>query len=145
MPAQSPYTFDITVAVQRRPHMRDENLEYLFHLGTSVLRQIFDEERVDPNVTQVKLFFPERWLNIVEERSLYDRLQKYCPNLKTLEIMTQSVYIIQCTRSECVFIVKSQDEVAREKNEGGLTQEAVSGQLWYNNVHGYDFSKLQVF
>jgi hypothetical protein len=138
------YPFTIKLLVQRRPHMRDDNLEMVMHMGTRVLRQIFDEMRVDPKLENVVMYFPERWMNIIEERSLWDRLAKYCPNLKSVEIMTQSVYIIQCTRAENVLIVCSEDEVARIAAEGGLTQESSEGRLWYKNVHGFDFSKLTV-
>lgn len=72
--------FTIKVYVQRRPHMRDENLEYLFQIGRSVLEQIFDKEVVDESVTRLTLYYPERYMNIIEERSLYDRLAVYCPN-----------------------------------------------------------------
>ena len=80
------YPFSIKVFVQKRPHMRDPNLEYLFMFGFSVLSQIFDEERVDPAITKLTLYFPERHMNIVEERSLYDRLKHFCPNLRELLI-----------------------------------------------------------
>lgn len=133
------YPFEIKLLVQRRPHMRDGNLEYLFMIGTGVLRQIFDEERVDPTVKELTLFFPERYMNIVEERSLYNRLEHFCPNLKKLNITTQSVYLMQMTPNGCVFIVQSKDE-----QDNGITQEGTTGRLWCNNVHGYDFSRLQV-
>lgn len=133
------YPFSIKVLIQRRPHMRDDNLEYVFTMGTGVLRQIFDEERVDPTVKKVCFYFPERYMNIVEERSLYDRLQHFCPNLESVEIMTQSVYIIQCTPSKSCHIVASKDE-----QENGLTNESTTGRLWRENVHGFDFSKLTV-
>lgn len=134
------YKFQIMVYVQRRPHMRDGNLEYLFMLGTGVLRQIFDEERIDESVKVLTLYFPERYMNIVEERSLYDRLMHFCPNLEKLNIMTQSVYIIQCTPASSIRILQSNDE-----QENGVTQESITGRLWRENCHGYDFSKLQVF
>ena len=75
------YPFKIKLIVTPRPHMRDDNLEYLFCMGTSVLRQVFDQEVVDPTVKKVVLYYPERYMNIVEERSLYSRFVKYCPNL----------------------------------------------------------------
>ena len=134
------YPFEIMVYVQRRPHMRDHNLEYLCQFGTGVLRQIFDEERIDNNVKELQLFFPERYMNIVEERSLYDRLMHFCPNLQKLTITTQSVYIMQCTPAESIRILASKDE-----QENGVPQEATTGRLWRDNCHGYDFSKLQVF
>ena len=136
--------FDLQVYVQRRPHMRDENLEYALYLGKSILRQIFDEERVDSSVTEAVFFFPERWMNIVEERSLYERLELFCPNLKTVTITTQSVYIIQSTPSDKVFILSSEDEQERIKTEGKLTQESSRGRLWYKNSSTLDFTVLQV-
>lgn len=138
------FPFELTVYVQRRPHMRDDNLEYQLHMGQGVLRQIFDEERVDPSITNVEFFYPERWMNIVEERSLYGRLKRFCPNLKSVNIVTQSVYIVQCTPSGMVRIAQSEDEQERAAAEGKLTQESETGRLWYSNVFVRDFSKLQV-
>lgn len=138
------YPFSIEVFVQRRPHMRDENLEMMLYVGMGVLKQLYDEERVDEEVTTLTLYYPERWMNIVEERSLYDRLAKYCPNLKSLQIVTQSVYIIQCTSGRSVKIIASEDEQQRTAVDG-LTQESVTGRLWYKNAMVRDFSKLQVF
>ncbi|WP_206165750.1 hypothetical protein, partial [Citrobacter braakii] len=66
-------------------------------MGMDFLRTLFDKMEVRPDITSVKLSFPERWLNIVEQRSIYDRAVKYCPNLKELIIKTHSVYITQCT------------------------------------------------
>ena len=134
------YPFTIKVFVQKRPHMRDDNLEYLFCIGTSVLRQIFDKEVIDLTVTKLTLYFPERYMNIVEERSLYNRLAHFCPNLKTLEIMTQSVYILQCTPSKNILMLESPDE-----QEYGTPKESTTGRLWRDNCHGYDFSKIQTF
>lgn len=125
--------------------MRDDNLEYQLHIGQRVLKQIFDEERIDPDVTEVEFFYPERWMNIVEERSLYQRLEHFCPNLKKVNIVTQSVYIIQCTPSANVKIVSSWDEQQQiEKSNRKLTQESTHGRLWYENVFVRDFSELQV-
>ena len=131
--------FTTTVYVQRRPHMRDDNLEYLFQLGRSVLDQIFDKEVIDVSITHLTLYFPERHMNIIEERSLYDRLAHFCPNLESLVITTQSVYIIQTTKAENVQIIASEEEV-----NGELPQESATGRLWFPNCHGYDFGKLQV-
>ena len=138
------FPFQVTVYIQRRPHMRDENLEYQLHIGQHILRQIFDEERIDHSVTDVTFYYPERWMNIVEERILFQRLQHYCPNLKTVDIVTQSVYIIQCTPSGCAKLLMSADEQKSLEN-GNLTQSSVAGRMWYENAMVADFSKLQVF
>lgn len=123
----SNFPFELKVLIYRRPHMRDEGLEYELYSGLNVLRQLFDEERVDENLTEVSFSFPERWLNIVEERSLFQRLAHFCPNLKKVTIKTQSVYIIQCTPRDCCLIVKSEEEQACQK----LPQEATTGRLWF--------------
>ena len=59
--------------------MRDDNLEMERFIGTDVLRSIFDEEKERPDVNSLFLSFPERWMNIVEERSLYGRLERFLP------------------------------------------------------------------
>ena len=139
------FPFEITVYVQQRPHMRDENLEYEMYFGKSILQQVFDEERVDTSVVSATFIYPERWMNIVEERSLYERLAKYCPNLKTVTIVTQSVYILQCTAGKSIKIVSSKDQQERVAAEGGLTQESDTGRLWYKNAMVSDFSTIQTF
>lgn len=114
---------NLKVLIYQRPHLRDEGLEYELMMGTEVLRRLFDvETNVElPNVTELYLPFPERWLNIVEERSLFQRLARWCPNLKKVTIKTQSVYIIQSTPNGHAFIVTV---------EMPLPKESVSGILW---------------
>lgn len=133
------YPFEIKVYVQKRPWLRDPNLEYLYMLGFGVLQDIFDREVINTTET-LTLYFPERHLNLVEERSLYDRLKTYCPKLKKLEIMTSSVLILQCTSHKNILILESPDEI-----ENGSPIESATGRLWRDNCHGYDFTKLQVF
>lgn len=135
------YRYNIEVLIHRRPNLLDCNLEFLLHRGQNVLRQIFLDEIVDETVLNQDFWFPERWLNIVQERSLYDRLQKYCPNLKSITIHTQSVYIIQCTPAGSCKIVTSKEE----RDFGSLPQESVSGVQSFNVPSVPDFSKLQVF
>lgn len=133
--------FDLIVYVTRRPHMRDEGLEYELYMGRGVLSQIFDREEVNEAIEHVYFSYPERWLNIVEERSLYQRLDRYCPNLKSVKIKTQSVYIIQSTPNGCVRIVSGPEE----SKAPSLTQAADSGRLWFPNVVNIiDPSKINV-
>ena len=109
---------DLKVYVYRRPHLRDHNLEFEFHIGMNVLQGLFDEMRMMPEITEVSLSFPENWLNIIEQRALFQRLGHYCPNLKKVQIKTHSVYIIQCVPNTSCFVVSSDYE-----NEHGLSQE----------------------
>jgi hypothetical protein len=100
---------------------------------------------IDTKTTSVFLSFPERWCNIIEERSIYDRLAKFYPNLKTLNIKTQSVYIIQQTPAGCVGIVSSDAEREYVETVGNLPQESDSGRLCFPVVNTVvDANKLNV-
>ena len=114
--------YDLKVFVTRRPHMRDNTLEFMLHRGKRVLEQLFDHEVVDESVERIELIHPERWLNIVEERSLFDRIERYFPNIKQVRILTQSVYIIQCTPGKNIYIIQEDSE---------LPQESVTGKLYF--------------
>jgi hypothetical protein len=108
----------------------------------NLLRVLFGNAPIyddDDTGSKVVLYFPERYMNIVEERCLFDRLAHFCPNLESVEIMTQSVYIIQCAPKGGCLILQSRDE-----QENGITESSTTGRLWRNNAHGYDFSKLTV-
>lgn len=127
--------FKLEVFVSRRPHMRDDNLEMMLYIGRNILENLFDKEEVDEHTKQVQMWFPERWCNIVEERSLLLRLERLYPNLELVQIMTQSVYLIQCTPAASCFICKDVDP---------LPSESLYGKLWLRNHNVPDFSKLQV-
>lgn len=92
------------VYIYTRPNLRDSNLEYEFFLERSVIEDCFDNMVMRDDVKSLHLTFPENYLNIIEQRKLYDRLQFYCPNLQDLTIKTHSVYIIQNTPADCCFI-----------------------------------------
>lgn len=123
------HPFELEVLVYQRPHMRDEALEYEFYMGRPHLDNLFDKEIVDTQTTHLFFSFPERWLNIVEERSLYPRIAALYPNLKKLTIKTQSVYILQCTAAKHIKIVRYEGDESLP-----LPQEAVTGRLWLRNV-----------
>lgn len=110
---------DLKVYVYRRPHMRDESLEYELHMGANVLRSIFDKMEMLPDVKEVFLSFPENWLNIIEQRVLFQRLGHYCPNLEKVTIKTQSVYIIQCTPNGSCLIVNGDNDGCQETDRNG--------------------------
>lgn len=121
------YPFEIEVFIQRRPDMMDESLEYEMFMGMNQLKSMFKTEQIDASCTTLFLSFPERWLNVIQQRCLFDRCKKFLPNLKKLTIKTHSVYIIQCTRAENVLIVSGKDEQEYVKLNGILPQECDSG------------------
>jgi hypothetical protein len=88
-------------------------------LGGRVLECLFDrmEEFDDESVV---MSFPERWLNILEQRVLFERLERYGANLKTVVIKTHSVYIIQCAPNTCCRILPSEEPLAQGHENGRL-------------------------
>lgn len=111
--------FELQVLLYSRAHLRDDNLNMEMYVGLRVLEGLFDRMEEQPDVTDLFLSFPERFLNILEQRALYRRLERYCPNLKSVQIKTHSVYIIQCTANTCCGIVDSAVGID-EKDEGKL-------------------------
>src|SRR5574343_112858 len=100
----------LKVYVYQHPNLRND--EYALYIGQRFLKQLFDEPDVDLSDTKtIELQFPERWCNILEQRALYDAILYRCPNIQQIVIHTHSVYIIQCTRKENVFIMYNKNEV----------------------------------
>lgn len=127
------YPFEVVVYVYRRPHMRDESLEYELDMGRNHLDNIFDKEIMDEKTTELFFSFPERWMNIVEERTLFDRIKRLYPNMKKVTIKTQSVYIIQSTPAGSVLIVSGEEERKYVEAHGKLPQEQKTGKMWFPN------------
>lgn len=131
------FPFEIDCLVYRRPHLRDDNLEMEMYMGKGVLESIYDKLEQRPDVKTLFLSFPERWLNIIEERQLYERLQYYCPNLQKVTIKTHSVYIVQCTTGKDIGLI---DEIPQNEN-----QTDVTCRQWVSNRGNLiDMSKLNV-
>lgn len=128
------YPFDVVVYIYRRPHMRDASLEFELEMGRTHLDNIFDREIVDEKTTELFFSFPERWMNIVEERTLFERIKRLYPNMQKVMIKTQSVYIIQSTPAGRCFIVSGKEEREYEAEHGKLTQEQTTGRMWFPNT-----------
>lgn len=118
--------YELTVRVHRRANLLSPDVEMTQYIGYNILQTLFVREQVDPSIKRVHLFFPERWLNITQERSIFMRLEQFCPNLEKVEIDTGSVYIIQCVSNKNMQIIVSQEE--RDYVDlYGLPQESASG------------------
>ena len=84
---------ELKVIVYRRPNMFkvQENLYNLMGLGE--LKNLFTIEGYKTNQDEVTWFYPERFLNILEQRLLAERAEK--AGFKRVTIVTHSVYILQ--------------------------------------------------
>lgn len=115
----------VCLAVYTRPNLRSYASEIEMYMGLNVLKDLFDHETPKNNdTTELFLSFPERWLNIIEQRSLFTRIGLYCKNIETLFIKTNSVYVIQCCRKEYIRILTP------EGFSGILPMESETGKLY---------------
>ena len=114
------------VMVYSRPNMRND--EMTFYIGFSVYTNIFDKRIISQDSGNVSLVYPERFLNIVEQRMLCSLFWYYNPNVTKVQVLTHSVYIIQCTRKECIKMAhfKYQDEMDMTENDNYL-EDFVNG------------------
>jgi hypothetical protein len=123
--------FKLEVLIYRRPNLRDSTVEMEMYMGRNILDNLFDTMIVDTSVTSCYFSFPETWLNVVEQRSLLSRIEKYYPNIEQVKIKTHSVYIIQMTYAGESFIVGSHLEMCEplpaESDEGHLYTQMVGG------------------
>jgi hypothetical protein len=92
----------LTVHTYTRPNLRDD--EMYVYVGQVFLMDLFDSDKDITDTKQIQLIYPERWLNVIEQRILFDAILNRCPNVEKLHIITHSVYIMQCTPNGCLFI-----------------------------------------
>jgi hypothetical protein len=122
--AEMPNLKSCMLEVHQRPNLREEDFQT--YMGKQTLQELFDPEipKINTKLTELYLHYPERWLNIVEQRSLFARIGKYLPKLEQLYIVTHSVYFVQCMRSDYIRIVTPVGF------NGVLPQENVNGKLY---------------
>ena len=96
--------YEFEVKVFTRPNLRGSMDEMFMYRGKRYLEMMFDAGVIDPTVTSIDFQYPERWANILEQRAMVDRIPVAFPNIKDVEIVTHSVYIIQCTQASHIRI-----------------------------------------
>ena len=109
----------LKVYTKTRPNLRDGEL--FIYVGQLFLSRLFDNQDYDLTDTkEVTLMYPERWLNLLEQRMLFYFVMDRCPNLTSLIIHTHSVYIIQCTPNGCLWITDDSSKYPERKYERGV-------------------------
>jgi len=109
----------IKVTVFRRPNMLKVNENLYNMLGFGELKNLFTIEGYRAEGKTLTLLYPERFLNIIEERALLSRCEK--AGYSSVDITTSSVYIIQCCTRDDVGIV--QDESIPEGSQFKLSND----------------------
>ena len=106
---------EVNVYVYRRPNLRCPTWEMMLEVGSLYLREMFDNHKVLSDLKEACFVFPERHLNIVEQRLLMSHAIPLClPNTKKIDIYTHSVYIIQCTDKENVKIIEEGVDLTKQ-------------------------------
>ena len=104
---------NVTIYVYRRPNMFNVN-ESMFHmLGYEELKLLFTQPGVKVDYRKLRLYYPERFLNILEQRALLRRLEH--AGYEDVVITTGNEHILTTCRSEYIRIV--QDQVIEETRE----------------------------
>ena len=114
---------EIKVLVFRRPNMFNVMNNLYHRIGTGELESIMNTPGYISDHETLVLFYPERFLNIIEQRALMHKAEK--AGIKKLEITTSSVYIIQCVDSKNIGII--QDELISEDNQDIKLSNDASG------------------
>lgn len=84
---------EINVVVFNRPNMFNVHDSFFNMLGYNDLKELFTNSNFKSGANELTLYYPERFLNILEQRVLVSRLTSQ--NYTTVTIVTHSVYIVQ--------------------------------------------------
>ncbi len=103
---------DIKVIVFRRPNMFKVNENMFNMVGVGELEKLFTIENYECQPQELALYYPERFLNIVEKRALIERIIN-AKNYAKCQIITSDVIIIQ--HSMNVSIAKVEGELTSEE------------------------------
>lgn len=125
------------VVVYTRPNLRND--EMTLYIGSNVCGNIFDKREISDSTGDILLMYPERFLNILEQRALSTLFWYFYPKAKHVKIITHSVYIIQCCNNKCLGVISpdpSEGIVGQESV--GTVAEFVAGRVRYAPPAGED-------
>lgn len=112
---------EIEVIVFRRPNMFKVNDNLFNMVGYIDLEGIFTNENYKPLSKTIELYYPERFLNILEERTLIRRLESF--GFEKVKITTHSEHICTTVPNDCLRVV--QDELIEESSQFRLSNDWV--------------------
>lgn len=115
---------ELKVVVYKRPNMFIVNESPINMLGVSTLKSLFHDEGFKDTNSSLTLLYPERFLNVLEQRDLINRISKQ--NYTNVHIVTHSCFIIQTIPKDNLRVVNDEPINEDEKpfimsnNESGL-------------------------
>ena len=97
----------LVIYVDTRPDLFKVQ-ENLFHMsGYGFLKQMYTEEEAKARSKAITLYFPERFINMVQQRDLVNRLAKF--GYEEAAIYTSSPFILQMVEKEHLLIISCDD------------------------------------
>lgn len=93
----------LTVVVFKRPNMFEVHDSYFNMSGYLDLKGLFTNPKFYPLTKSLTLYYPERFLNLLEQRELTARLE--AKGYEKVLIVTHSVYILQTVKSSDIRVV----------------------------------------
>lgn len=94
----------LIIYVDRRPDMFKVHNNMFHAISTGVLEKMFTNPDFKVKEGKITLYFPERYLNIVQQRDLVRRLEA-CGYVEAV-LFTHSVYIIQTAPNNVLRIIE---------------------------------------
>lgn len=98
---------EVKIIVFKRPNMFVVHNNTLNMFGYGHLEQLYSDPEYKVKGGTLQLLFPERFLNILEQRVLVERAKQ--AGFDELIITTHSVYIIQTVHSKDIRIVQDNE------------------------------------
>jgi len=112
----------IELIIYKRPNMFAVHWAYGKDVGTYDLEQMFTNPDFKAGQDKLVLYYPERFLNIIEQRALFGRIKDV--GYKSCYIVSHSVYLIQTVHSKCIGVVDD-DDIPEGTKEFKLSNDEV--------------------
>jgi len=103
---------EVKVIVDRRPNMFDVQRNLLSFVGLGQLEQLMTDYEFKVQGGVLELLYPERFLNVIEQRLLLERAE--VAGFDSVKIETHSVYIIQTVDNRNTGVKSVQSELTQE-------------------------------
>lgn len=113
---------EVIVTVFKRPNMFEVDKHILNKLGFSLLEELFTNPNFKAEGKTAKWYYPERFLNMVEQRKLIARAEK--AGFSKIEIVTHSLFIVQTAKNTDVEIVLDK-EIFEDSSDFKLSNDIV--------------------
>ncbi len=109
----------LEMTIYCRMNFLHDDFEYEQYYGQNILRNIFGTKQVDEKTETIFMSFPERWMNVHECRLMFDRIKTYYPNLRVLQVKTNSPLLIgELSREYCYLFTEEKEKIRLSKDDG---------------------------